>query len=861
MKKITLGILAHVDSGKTTLSEAFLYKCGEIRTLGRVDHKNTLLDNNEIEKDRGITIFSKQAIITFGDTEFTLLDTPGHVDFSSEMERTLSVLDYAILVISGLDGVQNHTKTLWRLLNRYSVPTFIFVNKMDISPISKRALLNELKEELSDYCVDFSEVEAEEKNAFFENVAVCDEGLMDMYFSSGSIEDKAIADVISKRKIFPCFFGSALKTDGVSHLLSSLENYCKMQSFGKEFGAKVFKISEDSQKNRLTFIKITGGKLSVRDTISAAGLDKLPWNEKINSIRIYQGAKFKTVDEADAGTVCAVVGLSKTYPGQGLGVQENCKAPLLEPVLSYNVIIPPTTDLHTMLMNLRKLEAEDPQLHVLYNEPLKEINIQLMGEIQLEVLKKVFFQRYNTEIDFGSGKIAYKETITNLVEGVGHYEPLRHYSEVHLLLEPGKPGSGLVFSSECSEDLLAKNWQRLILSHLDEKTHLGVLTGSPITDIKITLVSGRAHKEHTDGGDFRQATYRAVRHGLRMANSVLLEPYYDFTLEIPSDCVGRAMMDIQQMDGTFLPPEVKGDFSILKGSAPVAKMRDYHLQVTSYTKGTGRLSCVLGEYRPCREQAEIINEIGYDPDADLDNTADSVFCSHGAGFSVKWNEVYNYMHLGAYLKATNETPAEEALSKENMPSAMKSFADDKELMAIFERTYGPVKRKLTEVLKTKRFSPPPEKKFKMKNTPNGDNYLLVDGYNIIYAWEELAELAKENLDLARNRLADILCNYCGFVRCNVILVFDAYKVKNNPGTIEKIHNIDVVYTKEAETADMYIEKVTHKLSKNNRVRVATSDSLEQIIILGGGAHRLSASDLKAEIDFVEKSIKEFIKSE
>lgn len=857
MKRIVLGILAHVDSGKTTLSEAFLYKCGEIRTLGRVDHKNTLLDNHEIEKDRGITIFSKQAVIYTDKCEFTLLDTPGHVDFSAEMERTLSVLDYAVLVISGLDGVQNHTKTLWRLLNRYNIPVFIFINKMDISPISRGALMNELKKELSDCCVNFNDMD--NSDTFFENIAVCDETLMDMYFKNTTIEDKFISQAVQNRKIFPCFFGSALKTDGVSFLLSCLERFCAEQNYGEAFGAKVFKISEDSQKNRLTFLKITGGKLCVKDVLKGIGQDRKEWSEKVNSIRIYQGAKFKTVTEALGGMVCAVCGLTKTYPGQGLGNQADCKAPILEPVLSYKVILPDDADLHTALLNLRSLEDEDPQLHVLYNEQLKEIHVQLMGEIQLEVLKKIISQRYNLNVDFGQGKIAYKETIKNTVEGVGHYEPLRHYAEVHLLLSPSSPGSGLTFCTECSEDVLDKNWQRLILSHLDEKTHLGVLTGSPITDMKITLVAGRAHQKHTEGGDFRQATYRAVRHGLRMAESVLLEPYYDFTLEIPSDCVGRAMTDIQQMNDSFSPPETKDNYSVICGSAPVSSMRDYHLQLTAYTKGKGRLSCVLSGYRPCINADEVIAEINYNCDADTDNTADSVFCSHGAGFTVKWDKVCDYMHLGAYFKK-EKTSAAEAFDKSRINTTMKSFADDKELIAIFERTYGPIKRSLNEALQTKKANPPAEKEYKMRTNKPGEEYLLVDGYNIIFAWEELAALAKENLDLARNRLADILCNYCGFVRCNLILVFDAYKVKNNPGTVERVHNISVVYTKEAETADMYIEKVTHKLSKNNRVRVATSDGLEQLIILGGGAQRLSAGDLKAEIDYVEKSIREFVKN-
>lgn len=850
MNRLVIGILAHVDSGKTTLSEGMLYCAGNLRKLGRVDHGDAFLDVHEIERDKGITIFSKQAVMQYKDTEFTLLDTPGHVDFSTEMERTLGVLDYAILVISGTDGVQSHTETLWRLLKRYGVPTFIFINKMDL-PSDRDMVLAELKHRFGDGCIDFSDTGSEE---FADSLAMCDETIMNGFLDNGTVKTADIRNAIIGRRVFPCFFGSALKNEGVKEFMEGLALYTKRAIYDDTFGANVYKIDRDEQGARLTYMKITGGTLKVRTLLN--GNKRNEWSEKVNQIRIYSGEKYTAVDEALPGTVCAVTGLTQTYAGEGLGCEEDLKDAVLEPVLTYRMELPDGVAAHTALAQLRQLQEEDPQLHIIWNEQLQEIHTKVMGEVQLEVLRRLINDRFGFEVEFTHGSIAYKETIAAPVEGVGHYEPLRHYAEVHLLLEPAKKGSGMHFAADCSEDSLDRNWQRLILTHLKEKAHLGVLTGSPITDIKITLIAGRAHQKHTEGGDFRQATYRAVRQGLKMAQSIILEPWYEFQLELPSDSVGRAMTDIQQMGGEISQPETYGDMTVILGSAPVRAMRDYHMEVTGYTHGKGRLSCILKGYEPCQNAEEVIQEIAYDSDADLENTADSVFCSHGAGFTVKWDEVYNYMHLEG-INFDNAEDEEPETIRQRAREYLDMVADDNELMQIFERTYGPVTRK-TSSYTVKKTATPQKKYAKSKSKPLGDEYLLVDGYNIIFAWEELKELSRHSLDAARDRLIDILCNYQGFRKCHVILVFDAYKVKGGQGSMEKIHGIDVVYTKEAETADMYIEKTTHELGKKHRVRVATSDSLEQIIILGGGAIRVSANEFLDEIKTAEKAILDII---
>lgn len=837
MRRTVMGILAHVDSGKTTLSEAMLYSSGEIRKLGRVDHKDAFLDTHPIEQDRGITIFSHQAVMHIDDLELTLLDTPGHVDFSGETERTLQVLDYAIFVISGSAGVQSHSETLWRLLEKYSVPTFIFVNKMDLAAERKGEVLDELRRRLSGNCVDFSRTD------FFEDAAMCDELLMEEFLRTDKIADEKIADCIADRKIFPCYFGSALKLDGVGDFLSGLKRYTKEKFLNDKFGAKVFKIAEDDKKERLTYMKITGGTLKVKDVIEYKGM-----SEKVNSIRVYSGAKFESVPEAKAGTVCAVTGLSAAYSGEGFGFERDLHEFFTEPVLTSRVVLPDGYDLHKALINFKKLEEEEPLFRVFCNKD--GIHVRLMGEVQVEVLKRILSERFGMDVEFSEGSILYKETISESAEGVGHYEPLRHYAEVHLLLEPGERGSGLVFDTDCGEDQLDRNWQRLILTHLAEKVHIGVLTGSPITDIKITLVSGRAHQKHTEGGDFREATYRAVRNGLKMAKSVLLEPWYDFTLTVPEENVGRALNDISAMGAKFQPPENSTENVMIRGSAPVAEMRNYQSEVNAYTKGRGRLFCSIKGYEECHNPDEVIAEIGYDFERDVENSADSVFCSHGAGFLVKWDKVRDYMHLPGI---------EEKREQERVERYVRRVVSEKELAEIFERTYGPIKREIYTDAKVVRKSGTKEKSFKMKPLPKGPEYLLVDGYNIIFAWDNLKKIAEESLEAAREALIDIMCEYSGVKECELILVFDAYKVKGNHGSVEKIHNINVVYTKEAETADMYIEKVTHELGKKHKVRVATSDNLEQIIILGAGALRVSADSFKKEVDAVEKEIAEFLK--
>lgn len=856
MKKIVVGILAHVDSGKTTLSEAMLYHSGTISKLGRVDSKNSFLDTFSLERSRGITIFSKQALLKYKETDITLIDTPGHVDFSAETERTLQVLDYAILVISATDGVQSHTQTLWKLLAKYKVPCFIFVNKTDLDGADKDVVLYQLKTKLSDGCVDFT-LSDDELN---ENIALCDDVLLEKY-EEGSLGKQDVISAIKNRKVFPCMFGSALKLDGVDAFMDLINDYTEQPQYGSDFGAKVYKISEDKGQ-RLTMMKITGGTLKVKEILKS---EKNINSEKVNQIRLYSGEKFTAVDEATAGTVCAVTGITFTNSGDGLGVEDNSSIPMLTPVLTYTVNVPDGTDAHTVLSDMRILEAEDPQLKVEWNERYSEIHIKLMGDIQLEVLQTLFADRFGINISFGKGSIIYKETIEEAVEGVGHFEPLRHYAEVHLLLKPGKRGSGLVFKTDCKEDVLDKNWQRLILTHLYEKTHIGVLTGSPITDMEIILKSGKAHPKHTEGGDFRQATYRAVRQGLRSAKSILLEPYYDFVLEIPNENVGRAMSDIQLMHGTFNPPELDGEMSVLTGSAPVSAMCDYAGTVRQYTRGVGKLSCTLKDYEPCHNADEMIAEFDYNPDSDTDNTCDSVFCSKGAGYNVKWDEVKSHMHLPSILSTPKSEYAPTCSAGRMSSYADKNdlFALDKELMEIFEQTYGKIKHKnpnnshFTFTEKTEKQNPK-----KMPKTPKyeGPEYLLVDGYNVIFSWDNLKKLADSSIDGARNSLINILCNYQGYKRCEVIVVFDAYKVKGNHREIEKVNNITVVYTKEAETADMYIEKASLDLAKKHKVRVVTSDALEQVIILGNGALRVSSREFQGEVKSAEENIRTIIEN-
>lgn len=852
---ICIGLLAHVDAGKTTLSESMLYLSGRIRQQGRVDHGNAYLDTYELERARGITIFSKQAELVFGELEVTLLDTPGHVDFSAEMERTLRVLDYAILVINGADGVQGHTETLWKLLKQYRIPAFLFINKMDQNGTDAEKLLEELRVKLSGSCIRFGE--AEDSEEFLENVAMAEEQVLETYLEHGTIERGEISRLIWERKVFPCYFGSALKNIGVKEFLAGLECYAKERSYPEEFGAKVYKIARDPQGNRLTYLKVTGGVLKVRDLIRYQDVE-----EKVSQIRIYSGEKYDAVQEVRAGRVCAVTGLTKTYPGEGLGAEPPSEGPVLTPVLNYQLILPEGCDTHGMLLKLRQLEEEDPELHIVWNEELGEIHAQLMGEVQTEILQSMIRERFQTEVTFGQGNIVYKETIKRPAEGVGHFEPLRHYAEVHLLLEPGESGSGLVFAADCSEDVLDRNWQRLILTHLAEKEHRGVLTGSAITDMKITLVAGRAHLKHTEGGDFRQATYRAVRQGLKSTESVLLEPYYEFRMEIPAEFVGRALTDIQRMAGEFQTPDTEGDFAVITGSAPVSEMRDYQLEVTSYTKGRGRLFCILKGYAPCHNAEEVIEQIGYDSEGDLDNPTGSVFCAHGAGFHVSWDQVPDHMHL-EYVwtpEAEKEKSAIEAKKGQGSvqsgrvsSSFSRSVEEDKELEEIFLRTYGKIERK--RPIAERRVESPEERQKRIRKDQM-EEYLLVDGYNVIFAWEDLKELAKVNIEGARNKLMDVLCNYQGFKKCNLILVFDAYKVQGQELGVQKYHNIYVVYTKEAETADQYIEKVVHEIGRKYHVTVATSDNVEQVVTLGQGGKLLSARELRTEVEEVQRQIRE-----
>lgn len=895
-KHICTGLLAHVDAGKTTLSEAILYTTGTIRKLGRVDNKDAFLDTYQLERARGITIFSKQAELTLGNTAVTLLDTPGHVDFSAEMERTLQVLDYAVLVINGADGVQGHTETLWRLLKRYRIPVFLFVNKMDQPGTDREALLSGLKRCLDSAVTDFTGVTAgtdgilsysgdrEKGEEIFEEISMAGEELLEEYLERGILSVDPVRRAVKERRLFPCYFGSALKLTGVEEFLKGFEAFTAGTGYFREFGARVFKISRDSQGNRLTHLKITGGSLKVKSFLDQEQ------TEKVNQIRIYSGAKFEPVNEAEAGCICAVTGPSSTRPGQSFGAEESGKRPLLEPVLTYQVILPDGMDVHVMLKNLRLLEEEDPLLHIVWDETLGEIRAQVMGQVQMEILKSQILERFGVEVDFGTGNIVYKETIQRPVEGVGHFEPLRHYAEVHLLMEPLEPGSGLVLGCDCSEDLLDRNWQRLVLTHLEEKKYRGTLTGSEITDMRITLTAGRAHIKHTEGGDFRQATYRAVRQGLKEAGCCLLEPYYAFILEVPEESVGRAMADIDRMYGKFQAPETRNGMAVMTGSAPAACMRDYQREVTNYTRGRGRLSLSLKGYEPCHNQDEVVEAMGYDFDGDLADPAGSVFCSHGAGVVVPWDQVKKHMHVqtpldkrrAAGVDLPDRKEREDGRSGAGVPEGRSgagagrgrssaagaggsagrlsaSYYEDRELEEIFKRTYGEPKRSYPSGNALGQRTAGDRKSGRgtgAADTGSGteEEYLLVDGYNIIFAWEELSELAKVNIDGARYRLMDILCNYQGYKKCTLIVVFDAYKVEGNTGEAIKYHNIHVVYTKEAETADQYIEKLAHKIGPRYRVTVATSDGLEQLIIRGQGCLLLSARDLKEEVDYVESLI-------
>lgn len=866
-KRLCIGILAHVDAGKTTLSEAMLYTCGVIRKLGRVDSRDAFLDTYEMERERGITIFSKQAMFRTDDLEISLLDTPGHVDFSAEMERTLQVLDYAILVVSGMDGVQGHTRTLWKLLERYQVPTYLFINKMDQQGTDPAGLMTEIKEKLSDNCTDFG---TEDKSSIYESAALCEEALLNQYLEQGEISDRDIARLIVERKIFPCYFGSALKMDGVKSLLDGIRNYGMCPEFGTELGARVFKILRDTQGSRLTYVKITGGALKVKDVLSY-----LPKNaedgriaEKVNQIRIYSGEKYETVDVAEAGCICALTGLTGTYPGQGLGMEKDSPEPLLEPVLTYQMILPQEVHPAAFLPKLRMLEEEDPMLHVLWSEELQEIQVQVMGQVQLEILQRQIRERFDVLVVFGAGKIVYKETIADRVEGIGHFEPLRHYAEVHLILEPGEPGSGMQFILGCSEEMLDKNWQRLILTHLEERTHRGVLTGSPLTDVKITVAGGRAHLKHTEGGDFRQATYRAVRQGLMQAQSILLEPYYDFVLELPSEHVGRAMTDMSQREAETEAPEIDGNRALLKGRGPVSTLWDYAKEVAAYTRGEGSFSCVTGGYGPCHNAQEIVDEIGYIPEEDMANPTGSVFCSHGSGFYVEWDKVPQYMHVESVMGASGETPDEESVWQEyQMRRSREQESSEQwigvdEVDRILDRTFyanrkegfTPHKGIAHRKRQTKQAQVREYGQENAKPAIKREKYLLVDGYNVIFAWEELNELAKVNIDGARGRLMDILCDYQGIRKCHLIVVFDAYRVKGHPTEISDYHNIHVVYTKEAETADQFIEKFAHENGRKYDVTVATSDGLEQIIIRGQGCGLISAREFEKEVASVKKGV-------
>lgn len=869
---INIGIVAHVDAGKTTLSESMLYHAGAIRKLGRVDHKDAFLDTDQMERERGITIFSKQAVFRWKDRTITLLDTPGHVDFSAEMERVLQVLDCAVLVVSGADGVQGHTQTLWKLLKRYHIPTFLFVNKMDQEGTDGEKLLKELRKRFGENVVPFVDIMTESDcpggkvylhtkesavEEVLEELAVCEDDMMEEYLEEGRISLDKVQKAVADRQVFPCYFGSALHSQGVEELLDGLDLYIKDKTYPAEFGAKVYKITRDNQGNRLTYLKVTGGRLKVKDVVE--GL-----NEKINQIRIYSGEKFEAVQEVEAGRVCAVTGLENTRPGQGIGAEEESELPVLEPVLTYQILLPDDCDVHKMLLNLKILEEEEPELHIVWEEQTSEIHVQLMGDVQIEILQRMIKERFGVLVEFGEGSIVYKETITAPVEGVGHFEPLRHYAEVHLRLEPGERGSGMQFATECSEDILDRNWQRLVLTHLEEKEHKGVLTGSPITDMKITLTSGRAHQKHTEGGDFRQATYRAVRQGLKKADSILLEPYYVFRMELPSENVGRAMTDIQNMSSKFGTPMIEEETTVLTGSAPVSLMRGYQKEFTAYTGGRGRMAVSLKGYDICHNQEEVLAESTYDSEADLANPTGSVFCAHGAGFVVDWDEVEEYMHMEHTLESGNDDEMD--VMEVTLPKRRHSSIEltQEELDAIYVRTPDPKKNRSTGpvTVRTKEKTREPGSAYqdpkweaRRRAKAGTEEYLLVDGYNIIFSWEELKELSERDIGAARGKLADILSNYQGFRKCTLILVYDAYKVEGNPGEVMKYHNIYIVYTKEAETADQYIEKTVRRIAKNADVTVATSDGLEQVIIMGQGAHRMSAPGLKEEVELALKELR------
>ena len=843
-KHICAALLAHVDAGKTTLSEALLYESGVIRTRGRVDHKDAFLDTSPLERERGITIFSKQACFSYGNMDVTMLDTPGHADFSSEMERTLQVIDYAVLIISGTDGVQGHTETVWKLLQKYRIPTFFFVNKMDLPGADKAAVLKELQAKLSPYCVDFTE----EEELLCENVAMCEETLLETYLEEGTFDlKKEVRRLVSGTLLYPCYFGSALQNEGVEALLEGLENYTKMPEYRKEFAGKVYKITRDDAGQRLTHMKLTGGELKLRDEIEGIG--------KVNEIRVYSGEKYTLQQEVKAGDICAVPGFTDTYAGQGVGKEADFCANQLAPLCNYQILLPEGTDEAIAWRQLKQLEEEDPNLHLSWQAQTREIFIQPMGEVQLEVIKRMVSERYGMDIAFGSATILYRETIEDTVIGMGHFEPLRHYAEVHLKMEPLPRGSGLQFVTECSEDELDLNWQRLILTHLGEKEFTGVLTGSPITDIKFTLIAGRAHLKHTEGGDFRQATYRAVRQGLRQAKSRLLEPMYQFRMEVPMEQIGRVMSDVGKMHGTFRQQPDDGEMSAIEGTCPVASMAGYGTEFAAFTKGRGRMTLSFCGYEPCHNESEVVKNCKYDPDADVENTADSVFCAHGSGFVVPWNEVAKHVHIDTSIK--NRQPVKNTTAAPKEPSKKNSkMSEEKEVQAIFERTFGPVKTRVETPAKKVIKAEPGKTKTKEYKPVYEEEYLLVDGYNIIFAWDELKALAAENLEGARAKLMEIMCNYQGFCGCHLILVFDAYKVKGNPGSVEQFHNISVVYTKEAETADMYIEKTTKEIARKKRVRVATSDGMEQIIILGHGATRISARAFQEEVKRVNDRIAE-----
>lgn len=857
--KYVLGILAHVDSGKTTLAESILYKCGSIRKLGRVDHKNAFLDTEELERMRGITIFSKQAQLKIGDKDVSILDTPGHVDFLAEMERTLQVLDYAILIISGADGVQGHTMTLWKLLDRYNIPVFIFINKMDQQKADKSALLREIQDNLDVACIDFSDF-MNESDAFFDTVAMCDERLMDIFIDNGCIPCDDISIAIENRVIFPCFFGSALKQEGIQELIDALDLFMIGKNYTEEFGARVFKIVHDVQNNRLTYIKVTSGSLRVKDIVQGNG-----WNEKVDQIRIYSGSQYKTVEEAVAGSICAITGLSQTRAGEGLGIEVGGELPLLEPILNYSIITPKNCNVHDLYMKLCIIGEEEPELHIVWSEELNEIHIQVMGEIQIEVLKSLVAQRYKIDIEFGNRNIVYKETIAEPVVGIGHFEPLKHYAEVHLFMEPLERGRGLEFCTNCSEDILDRNWQRLIIAHLEEKKHKGVLIGAEITDMRISVLTGKAHLKHTEGGDFRQAAYRAVRNGLKKAQSILLEPIYEFRLEIPQEVVGRAMTDIQQKNGKFNPPIIESDMVILNGTAPVALMQDYQMEVYAYSSGRGRLFCSLKGYDICHNANEIIEKNNYDSENDINNPTGSIFCSHGAGFYVEWDKVESYAHVNNGMSdrkigyEESDCISQNSKVKQSM-DVNSTFITQEEIEEIFEHTFGNLKKKRNSWSRT---IPSVEVSIDKKtrrevNYENKEEYLLVDGYNIIFAWEELKRLSEVNIDSARDKLMDIMCNYQGYKKVNLILVFDAYKVHGGQRAMYDYHNIHIVYTKEAETADQYIEKVTNKIGQKYNVTVATSDRLEQMIVWGQGAKLLSAKGLWEEVEQVNREIRNTI---